>query len=86
MRSLAGVNLNGRFEAVACKNLTANWLSPLRSHKFIVYFLVFMGLSALLFFFMILPIFMSAACLYFAHKVKQRDALLKQAHEMVQQV
>ena len=82
---LAGSNLNGRFQAIACKNLTSNWISPLRQQKFVFFVLVFFAVSTLLLFFLIIPIFMSAACMFLAHKVKQRDALHQKAHDMVQQ-
>jgi hypothetical protein len=81
---LAGINSNGQFHALACKNLTANWISPLKQQGCAFSALIGMAVVSFALFFMILPVIFGGVCLFFAFKVKKHDNTLKQAHQMVQ--
>ena len=81
---IAGMELNGQFQALACKNLTANWLSPLQQQGCAFVGFIAVSVVSFLLFFMIIPIIMGCACLFFAYKVKKHDNLLKEAHSMVE--
>ena len=81
---LAGMTLNGRFQALACKNLTANWTSPLKQQGCVFFALICMAAASFALFFLVLPVIMGGACLFFAYKIKKHDNLLKQAHLMIQ--
>ena len=81
---LAGMTVNGQFQALACRNLTTNWISPLKQQGFAFVALICIAILSFSFFFFIIPIFMGGGCVYLALKVKKHDALLQQAHNMIQ--
>jgi len=80
---LSGAVVNGQFHAIACKNLSANWLSPFNRQVIAYYGLIGMAVVSFLLFFMVFPIVFGGVCLYFANKVKQHDKLFEKAHDMV---
>ncbi|MBT63333.1 MAG: hypothetical protein CML13_09005 [Puniceicoccaceae bacterium] len=80
---LAGTLSNGQFHALACKNLTANWISPLRQQKVAFAVLICMAVVSFLSFFLVLPIIFGGVCIFFAIKLKKHDDRLKQAHQMI---
>jgi hypothetical protein len=81
---LAGTHSNGQFHALACKNITANWISPLQQQGCAYSALICMAIVSFLLFFMVLPIVFGGVCVFFAIKVKKHDNTLKQAHQMIQ--
>ena len=91
---VAGLYDNGQFTALACNNLTANWISPLRQQGCGSCLLIFMAfisfvvsmifLSFLGFFVFIIPITFSVFCVFVAIQVKKVDRVNKQAYKLVQ--
>jgi hypothetical protein len=81
--AVAGQTSNGQFHAVACKNSTANWISPLKQQGCVYTLLIGMAVVSFLLFFMVLPIVFGGICVYFAIKVKKYDNTLKQAHQLI---
>jgi hypothetical protein len=81
---LAGTNVNGQFMALACKNLSANWTSPLRHQGCVFAALVCFAVVSFLMFFLVLPILFGLICLFFAYKTKKHDRVLRRAREMIE--
>lgn len=81
--TLAGAPSNGQFHALACKNLTANWTSPLKQQGCAFSALIGVSVVSFALFFLVLPIVFGAFSVFFAVKVKKHDNTLKQAHEMI---
>lgn len=82
--ALAGTFSNGQFHALACNNLTANWISPLKQQGVAFIALICMAVISFLLFFLVLPIIFGGVCIFFAVKVKKYDNLLKQARQMIE--
>ncbi len=83
---VAGIHDNGQFSALACKNLTANWVSPLKQQGCALTALLFMAFISFLMSFMIIPIFFCGVCIYFAYRVKKHDKSLKLAYDLIKNV
>ncbi|NWK56908.1 hypothetical protein HW115_14890 [Verrucomicrobiaceae bacterium N1E253] len=82
---IAGMNINGQFQALACRNVTTNWTSPLVQQGCVFIALIVMAVVSFSLFFLVLPILMGCGCIFFAYKVKKHDKLLQEAHYMVLQ-
>lgn len=82
---LAGAHANGQFHALACQNLTAGWMSPLKQQGCAFAALIGMATVSFLMSFLILPFFFGGVCIFFACKVKKHDKTLRRAHQLVQE-
>lgn len=82
--ALAGICSNGQFHALACKNVTANWTSPLKQQEVAFLALLFMAVVSFLLFFLVIPIIIGGICIFFAIKLKKHDNILREAHRMIE--
>jgi len=80
---LAGAHANGQFTALACKNLTTNWVSPLKQQGCAFTALIGMAVISFSLFFLVLPVIFGGLCVFLAYKVKKYDNTLRRAHELV---
>jgi hypothetical protein len=80
---LAGVDYNGQFQALACRNVTADWTSPLKPQGCAFAMLIFMAVLSFALFFLILTIFTGVLATVIALRIKKRDELMKRARQMV---
>lgn len=81
--AVAGISSNGQFTALACKNLTTGWLTPLKQQGCVFAFLICFAIITFFLFFLILPPIAGIVALYFAYKVNKYDQTMKTAHEMI---
>lgn len=81
---LAGTTANGQFHAFACRNMTANWVSPLKQQGCAFSALICMAVVSFILFFLVFPIVFGGVCIFFAVKIRKSDHTLKLAHQMIQ--
>ena len=80
---LAGVDYNGQFHALACRNATAGWTTPLRPQGCAFAMVIFMAVLSFTLFFLIIPIFIGVLATVMARRIKKRDELMRRARQMV---
>lgn len=80
---VAGIQSNGQFTGLACKNLTTGWVTPLVQQGCVIAFLVVVTVVCLALFFFVVPILMGAVSGYFAYKAYMYDQKMKSAHDLV---
>jgi len=83
---LAGTQTNGQFTALACNNLSANWISPLKQQGCAFAALICVAVFSFLMFFLVIPIIFGVVCIFLACKINKSDNILREAHQLVQNV
>jgi hypothetical protein len=80
---VAGIQSDGQFTGLACKNQTTGWVTPLVQQGCIIAFLIVLTVISFAFFFVIFPIVFGIIFGVFAYKAYMYDQKMKFAHDLV---
>lgn len=82
---IAGIEKPGKFNAIACKNLTTGWTSTFNKQGCTLFFLVFITLVFLLLSLFAFP-FILVSCFFgfFAFMITSRNSKLNKAHRLIE--